>query len=115
MVSGVFAAGVGDIAPDIERSDGRASYGQLDKTLVQVVSPNAHVAVGAFTFNAIVPAMGNKIPINIRITIGKTLRTKIRAISQGVIEIMLIVGINLIITNDMVAFAVNKGAGLWTS
>src|SRR5258706_1568722 len=106
------AAMVVDVAEDVERSPMRDGAGDAGAGLVEVVAPDAHVAIAALGFDRVVPDVRHDIAVDIAVGVGEAGVGEVVLAADAVVVVVPIRARDLVVADDVVAAAVADGDAL---
>ncbi|OPZ12202.1 MAG: hypothetical protein BWZ10_02108 [candidate division BRC1 bacterium ADurb.BinA364] len=103
-----------DVAPEIQRADMRGCRGDGHHAVVQVIAPDAHVAVAALGLDGVVPTMFETIAVDVRVAVGRAGAAIVRSAADDVVVVVVFVGPDFVVADHMVAAGVEKRNALRT-
>ena len=104
-----------NIAKNVKWTFGSAGRGDMLIGAVDVVAPDAHIHVGTFAFDAVVPHAANNVAVDIGVPVGAAFKAIVRAAADGVVEAVVFGREDFVITNDIATRGIDEGDALGTA
>src|SRR5205085_10256571 len=89
--------------------DVRHGARDADRGKVEIVAPDAHIAVAAFRLDAVVPRVRDAVAVDVGVGVGEAGGRKVVLAADGVVEVMPVLAVDLVPADDVVAAAVAEG------
>src|SRR5687768_15191846 len=106
-------AAVLDVAENVDRAAVRHGGGDADCRLVNVVAPDAHIAVGAFGFDRVVPGVRDPVAVDVAVLVREADVGEVVAAAERVVQVLGAVGaVHVVVAQHVVAAAVLQGDSL---
>lgn len=92
-----------DVSPDVEGPDGNRRVGYGYEHVLDVVVPYPYVLIAPLGLDAVVPAVGDVVAVDVAVRSGKTPVAAIVSGTHPIVEVVILVRPALVIPDDMVA------------
>src|SRR5690242_1141236 len=95
------------VTENIDRPHRGRGGGDVHQGVVNVIAPDPHVHVGPFALDAVIPAVGDDIAVDVRVAVGAALKAEVVGTANSVVKAMILGGLECVVPNNVASASVD--------